>query len=305
MPPCPAHPCRRKSPRMPKVRIRPHVLTATLIVFFIPTGRAQAPAITEAKPLAFDAITIKPNSASSGVIGQLASGEAVIGSRSMFRNTPDGINATNVTTKSLITSAYGIKENQISGAPDWVGSAHYDVQAKVTSFDPPDVHQLTKDQRNQMLQSLLVDRFKLLVHNETKDAPIYELNLAKSGPKLHEATPGDTYPNGPKGPDGISRPGMVMMSGPGDMTFQAIPISNLVDMLSHLLGRTVVDKTGLTGKYDITLKWTPDNTPADSPDGDGPSVFTAVQEQLGLRLESTKGPVTTLVIDHIEKPTDN
>ena len=265
-----------------------------------------APALpTTAKPLAFDAISIKPDSGGTHLTSQIVNGEAIISSQSMFRNTPDGINYANVTAKALIATAYNIKGDQISGGPDWVGSAGFDIQAKVTSFDPPDSHQLTKDQRSQMLQSLLADRFKLAIHYETKEAPVYELTIAKGGPKLHEAKPGDTYPNGPKGPDGISHAGMIMFNGPGQFTAQAVPTSNIADFLAPTLHQQVIDKTGLTGKYDFTLQFTPDNIPADSPNADGPTIFTAVQEQLGLKLESTKGPVKTLVIDHIDPPSDN
>jgi uncharacterized protein (TIGR03435 family) len=271
------------------------------------TNPAPAPPATtdSAKPLTFDAISIKPNKVDTHLTSQIVNGEAVISSQSMFRNTPDGVNYANVTAKALIATAYNIKGDQISGGPDWAGSAGFDIQAKVTSFDPPNSHQLTKDQRSQMLQSLLADRFKLAIHYETKEAPVYKLTIAKGGPKLHEAKPGDTYPNGPKGPDGISHAGMIMFSGPGQFTAQAVPTSNIADFLAPTLHQHVIDKTGLTGKYDFTLQFTPDNIPADSPNAGGPSIFTALQEQLGLKLESSKDPVKTIVIDHIELPSEN
>jgi uncharacterized protein (TIGR03435 family) len=287
-------------------------LAAAGLALAAPLAPAQAnpapnpPAATNsAKPLVFDAISIKPNNRDTHLTSQVVNGEAVISSQSMFRNTPDGINYANVTAKALIATAYNIKGDQISGGPDWAGSAGFDIQAKVTSFDPPDSHQLTKDQRSQMLQSLLADRFKLTIHYETKEAPVYELTIAKGGPKLHEAKPGDTYPNGPKGPDGISHAGMIMFNGPGQFTAQAVPTSNLADFLAPTLHQQVIDKTGLTGNYDFTLQFTPDNIPADSPNAGGPSIFTAVQEQLGLKLESTRRPVKSIVIDHIEPPSEN
>lgn len=283
------------------------LLAAALVAIAAPCAFSQptaAPA-PDAKPLAFDAISIKPNQGGSNLAGQTVNGEAVVSLRIMIRTPPDGYSASNITAKSLIATAYGIKDDLISGGPDWVGSTGYDIEAKVASFDADAPHQLTRTQRNQMLQSLLTDRFQLTTHNETKEAPIYQLVVAKGGLKLHEATPGDTYPNGPKGPDGVSHPGM-MMFRPDGLTAQAIPITALLDMLSRQLHRPVVDKTGLTGKYDIALHFTPDNGPAaDSPDSSGPSIFTALEEQLGLKLESTKGPVQTLVIDHIEKPSEN
>lgn len=262
---------------------------------------AQTPV---AKPLAFDAISIKR--AQSGT--EMGSGGHMM-VRVMINTPPDGFIGSNVSPRMLISIAYGLKEDQIIG-PDWIGSTNYDVSAKVTSFDPPDSHQLTKDQRNQMLRSLLADRFQLTTHNETKEAPIYQLTLARGGSKLHEATPGDTYPNGPKGPDGVSHPGMMMMRQDG-LTAQAVPVPVLIDMLSRQLHRPIIDKTDLTGKYDIHLQYSQDQIHDDHEAGpgtvesSGPSLFTALEEQLGLKLESTKGPVTTLVIDHIEKPSEN
>jgi uncharacterized protein (TIGR03435 family) len=170
-----------------------------------------------------------------------------------------------------------------------------------------------------MLQALLADRFKLSIHRETKELPVYALVAAKNGPKLQEAKADATYPNGIKGPDGVARGGMMRIGG-GEVTGQGLPIANLTRMLSQQLGRTVIDKTGLTGKYDFTLQWTPDESQgpmfkgADGappggnpapPESSGPSLFTAIQEQLGLKLESQKGPVEIIVIDHVEKPSQN
>jgi len=136
---------------------------------------------------------------------------------------------------------------------------------------------------------------------------------------MKEAKPGDTYPNGMKGPDGQSTGGMMMMTGRGKITGQGIPIEDLVNMLSsQRLGRPIFDKTGLTGNYDLELHWTPDDAPppmaggaqggspgSEAASDPGPSLFTALQEQLGLRLDPQKGPVDVVVIDHIEQPTAN
>lgn len=300
---------------MTNSRIALHILAASFVVISA-SAHSQAPAsaTANAKPLAFDAISIKPDNANTGVTNQVVNGEAVISSRSMIRNLPDGFIASNINAKTLISNAYGIKDDLITGGPDWISSTGYDIDAKVTSFDSPDVHQLTRDQHNQMLQSLLADRFHLVVHNETKDAPIYELTLAKGGPKLVESKPSDTPPQGsPAVPPGavvktfgapISGPLIRMM--PGQFSAQAMSVAQLADMLSRQLHRTVIDRTGLTGKYDITLKYTPDSSPASADAADaGPSIFTALQEQLGLKLDASKGPVKTLVIDHIERPSEN
>lgn len=116
----------------------------------------------------------------------------------MMRFTANGFTAKNTNAKRLIGRAYSIKDDLIAGGPDWIGKMGYDIQAKVTSFDPPGSRQLTKVQRNQMLQALLAEHFKLAVHYETKEAPIYMIVIANGGPKLHEATPDDTYPDGSK-----------------------------------------------------------------------------------------------------------
>ena len=241
----------------------------------------------------------------------------------MFRvmNTPDGFSAT-TTVQMMIRVAYGIEDNQISGAPGWVGSEKYNVEAKMDQVTADKLKKLGETQvmpaRQQMLQTLLADRFKLAIHRETKELPIYSLVVAKSGSKLHEAKPGDTYPNGIKAPAGLPAPHAthLMRMGRGELTAQGIAMDQIAHLLTQQIGRTVVDNTGLKGNYDFTLHWTPDqsaptlNGPSGDPDGStssesGPSIFTAIQEQLGLKLESQKGPVEILVIDHIEKPSEN
>ncbi len=268
------------------------------------SGELVAPmANTEVKVPAFDVVSIKPNKSASGIV------------RVMFK--PDGYAATNVSLKMLIQRAYSVKEDQISGGPGWANSSRFDIDAKVAGSDVPDLQKMKNEDRGLLLQPLLADRFKLTIHHETKILPIYELVVAKGGPKLKEATAGDTYSDGIKGPDGVSRAGMMMMR-PGQLTAQGIPVVSLVNQLSQQLHRTVVDKTGLTGKYDLTLQWTDDHSDSmfkvadgapqrsePAPDPSGPSIFTALQEQLGLKLQSTKGPVETIVIDHVEMPTEN
>jgi uncharacterized protein (TIGR03435 family) len=268
------------------------------------SGAAQPDATSDVKVPVFDVVSVKPNKSASGMI------------RVMGR--PDGYFANNVSLKMLIQGAYGIREDLISGAPSWADSARFDIDAKVAGSDVEALKKLTPEQRRLMLQPLLADRFKLKVHTETKELPVYELVLAKGGSKLKEATPGDTYANGIKGPDGVGRGGM-MRVGRGQLTAQAVPISNLANMLSTQLHRSVLDKTGLTGKYDLELNWTPDpgaepmfkgpdlgqHSSDNAPDSSGPTIFTALQEQLGLKLQSARGPVETIVIDHVEMPSEN
>jgi uncharacterized protein (TIGR03435 family) len=260
---------------------------------------ASANVTADAKLPEFDVVSVKQNKSDTGMM------------RTMF--VPDGYSATNVSARLLIQMAYGIRLDLISGGPDWTESAGYDFDAKVAGSDVDAYKKLTMEQRRSMLQAALADRFKLKVHNETKQLPVFELVVAKGGSKLKEAKPGDTYPNGIKGFDGVAHAGM-MRFGPGQMTGQALPMKSLVGMLASQVHQTVIDKTGLTGNYDVELTWAPDQgsdpmfkaTGGDPPpDSTGPSLFTALQEQLGLKLQSTKGPVETLVVDHIETPSEN
>jgi uncharacterized protein (TIGR03435 family) len=274
-------------------------------------GRAQSQTQNTAAPSpVYEVASIKPNKSAGNMV------------RLMF--SPDGLSVTNGTLQMLINAAYGVENNQISGAPNWVNSEKYDIEAKMDSSTADQLRKLGEDERmverQRMLQALLADRFKLTLHRETKELPTYALVVAKNGLKLQEAKPGDTYPNGIKGPDGHAGAGMMFMGKEG-LTAQGMPIAGLVRHLSRQLGRTVVDKTGLTGKYDFTLKWTPDERQApmfkgtegsqpgtDSappPESTGPSIFTAIQEQLGLKLEAQKGTVEVLVIDHVERPSEN
>jgi uncharacterized protein (TIGR03435 family) len=233
--------------------------------------------------------------------------------------TPTGFVADNVTLLSLILDAYGVQKSQIAGAPDWIASARFDVHAKSPQSvaNRPIDQELSQDlPQHQMLRSLLAERFKLALHRGTKDLPVYVLTVAEGGPKLHKAKSSDTYPAGLKREDGTpAGPGNMMM-GRGMVNGQALPVADLAHLLSDQLGRPVLDKTGLTGKYDFALQWAPDNSqpPAfkddttgngvPEPAASGPSIFAAIQ-QLGLKLEPQQSPMETLVIDHVEKPAEN
>ena len=169
-------------------------------------------------------------------------------------------------------------------------------------------------------QSLLADRFKLRVSITTSELPVYALVIAKNGPKLHEADPGDAYINGTKGPEGVGPQGH-MSIGSNHFTYQDVSTAVVAERLSLHFGRTVLDQTGLKGKYDFSLHWAYDQNQgakfngqeggnpgidkAPSAEASGPSIFTALQEQLGLELKSIKAPVETIVIDHIERPSEN
>lgn len=218
-----------------------------------------------------------------------------------FRPGGDTFKATNASLQRLIGFAYDLRNHQISGGPDWLDSAKFNIDAKAGSAIPPGL--AGGNVIRLMVQSLLAERFKLASHLEMREEQLYELVVNKDGPKLRESAP--AAPGQPQG----------VRIGRGELTGTAAPIAILVNQLSQQLGRSVTDKTGLTGRYDFTLKWTPDDLgvaagqPAgpDAPTADpsGPSIFTAVQEDLGLKLQSAKGQVEILVIDHAERPDAN
>lgn len=270
----------------------------------------QSPPESDGNRPAFEVASIKPNhSADSRPLIQLRPGRFV---------------ATGATARFLIQFAYDAQDFQLSGGPSWINSNKYDIDAKVEDSIAKELRTLTTfqqmDQIRLMLQSLLADRFKLQVSHDTKDVAVYALVVAKNGPKLTQSVvappaaaagnPEGPPPNGPR----------IGITGNGQVTATGVPVSLLAEILSHQLGRQVVDHTELKGNYDFKLQWTPDeNQPFSGPDGgpipspasapppdsSGPSLSTALQEQLGLRLESQKGPVTVFVIDHVEEPSPN
>jgi uncharacterized protein (TIGR03435 family) len=269
-----------------------------------PQSRAQSQAQSaSASPSAFETATIKPNKTGEPMAGFLIQGKN--GRAMMFK--PDRFMATNVTLRALIQVAYGVQESQIVGGPAWLGSENYDVEARMDSSAVERQRNLApeqgKSEKLRMLRALLAERFKFASHRETKELPAYVLGIVDNGPKFHEARPGDTYVNGPTGPDG--RPiggGTLVQPERGKLVGQGVVIAELAKTLSlNQLGRTVVDQTGLKGKYDFTLQWAPDAN-SDSPHA---SLLAAMEEQLGLKLESKESPVEVLVVDNAEKPSGN
>ncbi|ADW70297.1 TIGR03435 family protein [Granulicella tundricola] len=250
----------------------------------VPLGQAAA---------SYDVVSVKPNK--SGPNGM------------SWGSTADGYRATNVSLGMLIQSAWNLKtEDLIYGLPKWDHDARFDVEGKMDADAVATLKQLppkeARVQRDLMMQNMLIERFHLQIHHDIKQLPVYNLNVAKGGLKVKEADPANAYPEVKMGSSRVAGAGS-MMFGPGQFTGNAVTLAALADNLSGTLSRLVIDKTGLTGKYDFALKYAPDDAPTTN--DPGPSLFTALEEQLGLHLESTKGPVDTIVIDHLEQPTEN
>jgi uncharacterized protein (TIGR03435 family) len=276
----------------------------------------HAQAAPPATAPAFEVATVKPNKS-----GQ------------QFMRMGGGANgrfeATNVPVRLLIRNAYQLQDFQIVGAPSWINDTRFDVIAKMpdgivlTPGPPPGPMAL-------MMRTLLADRFKLATHTETREMPVYALVLARSdgklGPKLTPSAADCSAGLGARGRGAPAppQPGEPlpcgMMIGLGNLRGGAMPIEQFALSLSQFVGRTVLNKTGLMGVYDFSLTYTPEQMPGGGAPGgnpgsplvngqavdlNGPSIFTAVQEQLGLKLDSQRGPVEVLVIDRVEQPTED
>jgi uncharacterized protein (TIGR03435 family) len=276
------------------------------MLVFTGFANAQSPA---ARP-EFEVASIKPNTSGNGM--------------TMIRPPVGGrFTATNARLKMLIGLAYKLQDYEISGGPAWINTDGYDVTAKATDSN------IGIDQLRPMLQTLLEDRFQLKVHRESKEVPVYALLPGKNGPKLPEAKEGGcTAFNSNSPPPPPPAPGQFpptpcggFFMGPNHLEGGKIAMEQFVGALSNLLGRPVIDKTGFKGTFDVKLDFSPEGTrmggrggfgpppgaPAEAGNADNgpPSIFTAIQDQLGLKLESQKGPGELLVIDHAEKASEN
>lgn len=267
---------------------------AGLVIFVLlhaPRTQAQTSTPAGAPSPAFDVASIKPDRN---------------GTHTRISFDYNSFLATGVTLKALIGLAYSVNDSQLSGGPDWANSVKYEIQAKIDDATAEALKKLPteqkQEQRRLMVQALLADRFKLKVSRLNKELSVYLLTPAKKGSALSQsALPGNAA-------SGI-------LASPGQTKFTGISLAVFADWLSGQVGRKVVDQTGLQGKYDFILHWTPESqaAPPDSSqapasllsDSSGPSLLSALQEQLGLKLASGKGPVQVLVIDSAEKPTEN
>jgi uncharacterized protein (TIGR03435 family) len=266
------------------------LLRASAVVFLLAVGTANessawtqsaADSATQAaqKAPAYEVISITENKTGAQNGG--------------LRTAADGISGTNISLSWLFHDAFGtVSDDQISGLPAWVNSERFDIQAKMDSETSAALKAASRQQKveihRQLLQSLFADRCQLKYHRETRQLPVYDLVIAKSGLKIKEVT---------------VEGGRTWMSE-GEFGSDAATMENLAFSLSHEVGRLVINKTGLGDKkFEMRLKWTPDEQQG-SADA-GPGLFPALEEQLGLKLVPSKGPVDTVVIDQMEKPSPN
>ena len=253
----------------------------------------------------FEVASIKPSAAGPG---------SMFGSRG-----PGMFNTENTPFKMLMSQAYGVKGFQISGGPSWINSDGYTITAKASGEGTPKER---FEKMMLMLQVLLEDRFQLRFHRETKEMPIYALTVAKSG-KLAPANCVQYDEKNRPAPPAAGQPPIRFCgnirggrSGPNStLDAMGISMADFIRWLSNVTGRTIVDKTGFAGTFDAKMEYMPEMAQGAPPTGDGappppvenaaPSLFTALQERLGLKLESERGPVEILVIDRVERPTEN
>jgi uncharacterized protein (TIGR03435 family) len=266
--------------------VRRFLLLALGLFLVVPSSLGQsgssAPAAsTAAKLPAYDVVAIKPNKSGSGSLD--------------VESNVDTYNAKNITVKGLLEEGYGIRRDLISGVPGQIDSAHFDVMAKIVDPDAVAIRKLTGRQRGSMMLPVLAERFQLKAHVETRILPVFELVIVSSGPKFKHSA--DQKGNN----TGTS----IQSSDRGvELTAHGVNMASLASSLEGQVHRPVIDKTGLAGNYDVALKWASDRVPS-AESNPGPSIFTALQEQLGLKLKATKGPVETLVVDHVEMPSEN
>ena len=232
----------------------------------------------------YDAVSIKPNKA--GNDNQSTS------------SSPDRYSASNTSLKSLIRYAWDLQsEDAVIGLPGWAESARFDIEAKADADAVAEMKKMKPDDssamRRAMMQAMLIERFQLKVHGETRELPVFLLEIAKGGSKL------TAFDDNVKTEDGKSRGGSMGIDN-GHMVATGVPMDNLARTLARRLHRTVVDRTGLKGKYDFTMDF-----PREDAQETGPSVFTVIQETLGLKLDAAKAPVPVVVVDRVEQPSEN
>jgi bla regulator protein blaR1 len=315
----------RRMPKLPNI-----ALMAALSLLCPVPSRSQSPPSSNTGPDKPVTALSQPPVSESSAKSDLPKFEvatikpAAPSDNSMLMFTADGISIHGIPMKMLLRESFGVEDDRILGEPNWVKN-RFDIEAKVDAEDAPKLKKMKFDQRRAMVLPLLEDRFNLKYHHETRELPMYALVVAKGGLKMKATAPDDPpkADSAPKPEDGDAKdkPRMgrhsLMMNGRGHLESTGTTTEMLSHVLARELGRTVVNKTDLTGNYDYTLQWTPDDvgTPMGgdagpgkgdiSPDAGGPTLLTALEEQLGLKLESQKGTVDVIVIDHIDLPSEN
>ncbi len=257
-------------------------MRALIVAAFLPCLLAQP-------PKHFDVVSVKPSAPDEH-------------NSFMFQSLPGGtLRLAGIPLRMMIMEAYDVKVFQISGDPDWIRTDRWDILAKAEGVEG----RIPRPDENAMVQAMMADRFQLKIHTETKEMPVYALMVDKNGSKLVSSAAAQQQ----------------FRTGNGSLTVKKGRIGGaggLVSWLSRTLGRVVIDQTGLAGLYDYSLEWSPDpgeggpesiglppEVPHPQTETTGPSIFTAVQEQLGLKLVSKKGPVEVIVIDSVQKPSAN
>ena len=262
----------------------------------------QSPAPT------FEAASVKPNKSGDG--------------NNFISRQPGGrFGATNMPLRALITFAYQLQPLQLVGGPNWIANDRFDIVAKMEGDPPPVLPGSGPDAMMLALRTLLADRFNLIVHRETRELDVYALVMAKPGskpgpvlkPSTLDCSPQARRGGPPPAPPGPTDAFCGLRISPGRVQLGGFPLSPFANALQGLAGRIVIDRSGLTGTWEGTLTYAPDGRgglPGGPPpgaqlpvDADAPNLFTALQEQFGLKLESTKAPVDVLVIDSVQQPT--
>jgi len=229
---------------------------------------------------------------------------------------PDGVAVRGMPMHMILREAFGVTNDRLLGEPDWVRSDRFDFDAKVSAEDVPTFEQLDFKQQWSMLVPVLEERCTLRFHHETRDLTTYVLVVAKGGPKLEpsQVAGGQTNPAPGRG---AASAGVSVGDKGVTMSGHGASMASIARWISLQLGSTVVDKTGLTATYDYSVEFAPDESMragmlppgpgggSPPPESEGPSIFAALQEQLGLKLEARKEPVDVVVIDHIDRPTEN
>jgi bla regulator protein BlaR1 len=287
-------------------------------------GRAAAPCIVAAAAVCALAAQTAPATAHFEAASVKANKSG--GTNGMLRREPGGrIEASNMPLRMLITFAYELQPFRLVGGPDWVNTERFDIVAKFDGDPPPTLPGGPPDPMRLSMRALLEERFHLELREEMRDLDTYNLVIARADgkpgaalkPTAQDCSPDALRQRAAAGPPALPAPGEMMQCGmmmnPGRVRSGGMPLSQLAGVLSGQVGRIVNDKTGLSGGFDFEMTYSPTGIrppgagPGDAPplDSDAPSIYTALQEQLGLKLEPAKAPVDVFVIENVERPTDD